>query len=317
MNGKFLMSTVSNSIDMVANSGSPVTITSANDSNNPVKATAKVDRAAVKIFDKTGENSVKLADDILTIKDDEGNIFFGESIDFKGYVLVNGNKQFNLIQKWKESKTEVKGTHADTPQGSYYTPFTELAKVDDGVITDLTLGKESLFRTGATFAVENCSPFVLNEKLTAGAAQTTGVVYKTVANKGVTFYYVGGVIYTDLEKVNALDEYKGGKLPTTAPELRSKGIKVYENGVMYYTYFIKDQNYKIEYKNEQTFYYNVLRNSVYNLMVNKVKFIGDDVPGGGKVTPENPNPPIDPDQMFLDVTVQINPWILNNIDIEF
>lgn len=324
MSGKFLMATASNTPNMVANAGSSVTITSANHIGNPVQASVKVDRVAVKIADKTAEN-VPVEGEIKNIKDDAGNAFFESPVAFKGYVLVNGNKQFNQVQQWENGGGNIAGVYADTPSAEYYSPFTDYATVSKDEnsgevteITDLTATGNNVFITGNIFTIENCPPFVENDKLTAGMAQTTGVIYKAIANEGKTFYYVGGVVYTDLAKIAALNEFKGVELSKlTIPQLRAKGIKVYQDGVMYYTYFIKDENHKLNYKGTETKYYNVLRNSVYNLTVNKVTAIGDDVPGGGKVTPDNPNPPIDPDQMFLDVTVTINPWVLNNIGIEF
>lgn len=325
MDGNFLMATLSNTTNMVANAGTAVTITSANGVDNPVHVAAKVDRIASKVVDKTGEKSVNLEGEITTIKNSDGSAFFGTTVDFKGYVLVNGNTQFNQIQQWKAGTGSIVGTYVNTPSNAYYSPFTDFAQVDVDpdskevtAITDLTATGVSPFTTGDTFTIENCPPFIENNKLTAGAGQTTGVIYKAVANGGVTFYYVGGVVYTDLQKVNELSEFQGVDLTSLSiAELRAKGVRVYQDGVMYYTYFIQDQNYTVSYNGTETKYYNVLRNSVYNLTVNKVTFIGDDVPGGGKVTPEKPNPPIDPDQVFLDVTVTINPWVLNNIDIDF
>lgn len=88
---------------------------------------------------------------------------------------------------------------------------------------------------------------------------------------------------------------------------------------MYYSYFIKDPNTLHTYGGDD--YYGVFRNSVYKLNVNSIKDLGDDVPGGGTVDPNEPgepeNPDIDTEEAYIQVTVTINPWVLNVIDIDF
>ena len=61
-------------------------------------------------------------------------------------------------------------------------------------------------------------------------------------------------------------------------------IRVYQNGVMYYTHYITDQNYVNE---DDEHYHAIMRNTIYGLTVTSVKNIGDDVPGGW-------NPDVDP-----------------------
>jgi hypothetical protein len=80
---------------------------------------------------------------------------------------------------------------------------------------------------------------------------------------------------------------------------------------MYYTYYIKDSNYDK---------YLVARNSVYKVNVTKLLFVGSDIPG--KWTPENEfNPdPLDPEDpvenLYLQVQVTVNPWIISSQDVE-
>jgi hypothetical protein len=67
-------------------------------------------------------------------------------------------------------------------------------------------------------------------------------------------------------------------------------------------------------------YYGVFRNSVYKLNINSFSGLGDDVPGGGTVDPSEPgdpgNPSINTDEAYIQVSVTVNPWVLNTIHID-
>ena len=83
-------------------------------------------------------------------------------------------------------------------------------------------------------------------------------------------------------------------------------INVFEDGAMYYTYFIKDNNYDT---------YAVFRNTWYQLLVTEVTNFGDDIPGGW--TPDdptvNPDPstPVEDDKLYLRVKLLVNKWVAN------
>lgn len=108
---------------------------------------------------------------------------------------------------------------------------------------------------------------------------------------------------------------KDGKL-TTDEEVLAKfredyKIEVYRQGTMYYRWAISDNAYKPFIASETTHTYSVLRNSIYRLKVTKVSEIGKDVPNG----PE-PDDPIKNPNFYMNVTVSINPWVLNAQPIE-
>lgn len=88
-------------------------------------------------------------------------------------------------------------------------------------------------------------------------------------------------------------------------------IEVYRQGTMYYRWAISDNAYKPFVASETTHTYSVLRNSIYRLNVTKVSEIGKDVPNG----PE-PDDPIKNPNFYMNVTVSINPWVLNAQPIE-
>ena len=83
-----------------------------------------------------------------------------------------------------------------------------------------------------------------------------------------------------------------------------KLIEVYKGGEMYYKYYIQDSHYsKTDPAN-----YTILRNSIYKITVNALTDLGTDVPNGN-TDDKKPN-------YYLQVGVDVNPWVLNNIGIE-
>lgn len=92
-------------------------------------------------------------------------------------------------------------------------------------------------------------------------------------------------------------------------------LHVYENCVMYYTHYIKDQNY-IAAKGSATAapYHSVMRNTIYDLIIDSVKGIGDDVPGGWNPDVD-PNDPVD-EPTYLQVRCVVNPWVLSQYHVD-
>lgn len=182
---------------------------------------------------------------------------------------------------------------------------------------------------------------------------TTGVIFKATAavtgSDGIAgtncFYAYNGEYFATLAAVQgkfpgAFDDKNGGtnaeaelkaaqdeltaaygKTDATAKEqaisdFRVKyNIHVYEDGVMYYTHYIEDQNYTAANAGgQQVKYQSVMRNTVYGLTVNSVKNIGDDIPGGWNpdTDPEDPTTP----KTYLVVECQVNPWVLSNYNVD-
>lgn len=141
-----------------------------------------------------------------------------------------------------------------------------------------------------------------------------------------TFYRYNNVIYTSFEQImKAYEDVTGlfqGKsatdlqeelaeakkestadivksVETKLSEFRAKyGIEVFNEGKTYYKQVIKDNQLE---KNV------IQRNTIYRLQVNKIFNVGAQVPNGE----------IDKNGMFyLDVTVTVNPWVLNTQDVE-
>ena len=138
-----------------------------------------------------------------------------------------------------------------------------------------------------------------------------------------TFYRYNNVIYTSFDQImKAYAEVAGlfeGKnaawlktklteakteptvesVETKLAEFRAKyGIEVFNEGKTYYKQVIKDNQLD---KNV------IQRNTIYRLQVNKIFNVGAQVPNGE----------IDKNGLFyLDVTVTVNPWVLNTQNVE-
>lgn len=104
-----------------------------------------------------------------------------------------------------------------------------------------------------------------------------------------TFYCYRKYVTSSLEALfrdNPSLTGKGLTASSSVKELRSAGVKVYENGYMYYVHWITDMNYKYlyTYKTEpdEADEFNdiaVLRNTRYEISVGSVSEIGMDLPG--------------------------------------
>lgn len=105
---------------------------------------------------------------------------------------------------------------------------------------------------------------------------------------------------TELEKAKEVETAEGAKtVETKLSEFRAKyGIEVFNEGKTYYKQVIKDNQLD---KNV------IQRNTIYRLQVNKIFNVGAQVPNGE----------IDKNGLFyLDVTVTVNPWVLNTQNVE-
>ena len=85
---------------------------------------------------------------------------------------------------------------------------------------------------------------------------------------------------------------------TKLSEFRQKyNIEVFKGGKTYYKHVIKDNHINGI----------IQRNSIYLLNVKNIFNVGAQVPNGG---------PDDSTLYYLDVEVSVNPWVLNNQDVD-
>lgn len=117
------------------------------------------------------------------------------------------------------------------------------------------------------------------------------------------------------ELSEAYKKTAGEERETAISNFRAKyNIKVYTEGIMYYTYFIIDQNYKQGESTKEERYYSVMRNTVYDLTVTALQRIGTDIPGGWNPD-KDPEDPVDPTNVYMVVEAQANPWVVSSKDI--
>lgn len=253
-------------------------------------------------------------------------------ITYEGYAVSNLNNNSYVKQNW-DNKFETLTVKWGEPK--YYLPKSTYGTLYNAAGLD-NFGTESW-----KYAFENTTTDV--DEATAVYFKVKVTLTETANNasdfKDGTFYRYDGRLYTSIKAIyddaatgaisNPFTETSSitpadvvakitgtdGKLTTDETVLakfrEDYKIEVYRQGTMYYRWAISDKAYKPFVASETTHTYSVLRNSIYRLNVTKVSEIGKDVPNG----PE-PDDPIKNPNFYMNVTVSINPWVLNAQPIE-
>ena len=243
-----------------------------------------------------------------------------ESIKMTGYAISNLSNKSYIMQNWT-------GTTLNIPSDiTYYQPTRKFGTA--------TLLENGDYFTAATTPNTHKDYVFENNSSTAATSMyfEYTVKLKDMADADFpedgTFYRYNNVIYksfADIYKAyNDVEGLFGGKTadqmkaeviaakaaPTTEgePTVENKldnfrqtyKIEVFNCGKTYYKQAIKDQY--IGYENA------IQRNSIYRLTVNNIFNVGAQVPNG---TPDKEG------LFYLDVTVSVNPWVLNTQDVDF
>lgn len=284
----------------------------------------KIERLTARIDEPTS-NAVKIAaytkEDVTPAekKAMEDAVEKVESIKMTGYAISNLSNKSYIMQNWT-------GTTLNIPSDiTYYQPTKEFGTA--------TLLENGNYFNAAT--APNTHKDYVFENNNDNAATSMYFEY-TVKLKDMTdadfddgtFYRYNNVIYksfADIYKAyndvaglfggktanQMKDEVKAAKTAPTAegePTVESKldnfrqtyQIEVFNCGKTYYKQAIKDQY--IGYENA------IQRNSIYRLTVNNIFNVGAQVPNG---TPDKEG------LFYLDVTVSVNPWVLNTQNVDF
>lgn len=241
-------------------------------------------------------------------------------IELVQYALSNVTNKTYVMQNWNKAESGwsllIPG---DATLSKTKTDFGEKYLFKDGGFKDLK---------GATndYIFENnkdeATAMYFEYKVTLDGTKFEGTADFTDG----TFYRYNNVIYTSFAQIlkaykdvaglfegkSATDLQKELKEAKTAPtaenkksvetklsEFRAKyGIEVFNEGKTYYKQVITDNQLS---KNV------IQRNTIYRLQVNKIFNVGAQVPNGE----------IDKNGLFyLDVTVTVNPWVLNVQNVE-
>lgn len=236
-----------------------------------------------------------------------------KSVTMTGYAISNLANKSYIMQHWT-------GETLNIPSGITYHQPTK----DFGTATKLENGD---FFTKATAPNAHVDYVFENNSSTDATAMyfeytvTLEDMKDADFPKDGTFYRYNNVIYKSFADIyKAYNDVKGlfgGKtaqkmkdLLTAAKndkEVESKldefrkayQIEVFNCGKTYYKQIIKDNN--IGYDNA------IQRNSIYRLKVNNIFNVGAQVPNG---TPDKEG------LFYLDVTVSVNPWVLNTQEVE-
>ena len=303
----------------------------------PAAATEiKLDRVVARIdnpsFDETvttvtpAENtttSINVADVVAGISY-EG--FAVSNLNNNSYVMQNWDEKFNTLSvKWGEPKYYL-------PKSAYGTLYKAEGDLNFSSKEKPVSWKYAFENTTTKEDEATAVYFKVKVGLTETAMNTSDF-------RDGTFYRYDGRLYTSIQAIyndaatgaisnpfTETDEIlpaavvakitgTDGKL-TTDEDVLAKfredyKIEVYRQGTMYYRWAISDNAYKPFVASETTHTYSVLRNSIYRLKVTKVSEIGKDVPNG----PE-PDDPVKNPNFYMNVTVSINPWVLNAQPIE-
>lgn len=276
------------------------------------RVTARIDEPAsnateIKAYTKTDATAAEkkaMEDAVKKVK----------SVKMTKYAITNLANKSYIMQNWT-------GTTLNIPSEiTYYQPNSEFG-------TATKLENEGYFTTATEKSAHKDYVFENNSE-TAPTAVYFEYTVTLKADAGTekdfedgTFYRYNNVIYTSFKDIFAA--YKdvqglfGGK---SAEELKNEltadkadadaeskldefrkayDIEVFNAGKTYYKKTIEDQY--IGYENA------IQRNSIYQLTVNNIFNVGAQVPNGTT----------DKDGLFyLDVTVSVNPWVLNNQDVD-
>lgn len=257
-------------------------------------------------------------------------------ISYEGYAVSNLNNSSYVMQNWdinfKTLSVKWGEPKYSLPKSTYGTLYNA-----EGLTNFDTKEKPVSWK----YAFENTTTDV--NDATAVYFKVKVALTETANNasdfRDGTFYRYDGRLYTSIKAIfddaatgaisNPFTETSSitpadvvakisdadGKLTTDEAKLaqfrQTYKIEVYRQGVMYYRWAISDNAYKPFIASETTHTYSVLRNSIYRLNVTKVSEIGKDVPNG----PE-PDDPVKNPNFYMNVTVSINPWVLNAQPIE-
>lgn len=236
-----------------------------------------------------------------------------KSVTMTGYAISNLANKSYIMQNWT-------GETLNIPSGiTYHQPtkdFGTATKLENGdyftAATAPNTNKDYVFENNNENAATSMYfeyTVTLNDMTDADFPDGTfyrynNVIYKSFADIYTAYHDVKGLFdgKTAKEMKDLLTAAKNDKdVESKLDEFRKTyKIEVFNCGKTYYKQAIKDQY--IGYENA------IQRNSIYRLTVNNIFNVGAQVPNG---TPDKEG------LFYLDVTVSVNPWVLNTQNVDF
>lgn len=245
-----------------------------------------------------------------------------QGLELTSYAISNLANQSYIMQKWADATTLT------IPSGTgftYYNPATEFGsekKFEHAdrftAVTAAFAHKDYVFENNSATSPSTMYfeyKVTLKDMTNADFKDGTfyrynNVIYKSFADILKAYKDVAGLfkgqtadqLKAELENAKKPETGEGAKdVETKLADFRAKyDIEVFNEGKTYYKQVIQDQYLK---KGEESIPNVIQRNSIYQLTVNNIFNIGAQVPNGK----------IDENALFyLDVTVSVNPWVLNS-----
>lgn len=231
-------------------------------------------------------------------------------IKLLNYAVSNLANKSYVMQTWNSSELVI-------PDGiSYFQPTADFGGTFDykngGFTTTEATKVNYVFENNSTTAP---TTMYFEYQITLKDKEMTNADFKDGDYKG-TFYRYNNVIYTSFEQI--FKDYEGvstlfngkdeGTMKTELAEAikddaklakfrQDYNIEVFKGGKTYYKHVIKDNHINGI----------IQRNSIYRLNINNIFNVGAQVPNGE---------PTKNEFYYLNVTVTVNPWVLNSYDVD-
>ena len=288
---------------------------------NGVESAIKIERLTARIDEPTS-NATKIKTYTKSDATDaekkamEDAVRKVKSVTMTGYAISNLADKSYIMQNWTgetlnipsgityHQPTKDFGTATKLENGDYFTTATAPNAHVDYVFENNSSTDATAMYFEYTVTLEDMTGADFPEDGTF--YRYNNVIYKSFediykAYNDVTGLFGGKTAKEMKDLLIAAKDSKDGKdVESKLDEFRKAyQIEVFNCGKTYYKQIIKDNN--IGYANA------IQRNSIYRLKVNNIFNVGAQVPNG---TPDKEG------LFYLDVTVSVNPWVLNNQDVD-
>lgn len=234
-----------------------------------------------------------------------------DKIDLVDYAVANLANQSYVMQTWSENQLSLPATTGYTQKDTDF--GTKYYYKDNQFFNNNTVNY--VFENNST---HNPTTMYFEYKVTLKSEKfDSDPDFKADDANAGTFYRFNNVLYTSFAQI--FEDYKdykkqlfgGGKDAdamkkelakvinddTKLAEFREKyNIEVFKGGKTYYKHIIKDNHINGI----------IQRNSIYRLNINNIFNVGAQVPNGE---------PTENEFYYLNVTVTVNPWVLNEEDV--
>lgn len=292
-----------------------VTYTSADGNTTQKNAAIKVERVVARIDAPSSTSAISTDDPAgasealkVALKDAREKV---ASFELTNYAISNLANKSYVMQTWNSSALVIP---SDKEGFSYYQPKAAFGGDYDyknGGFTTTATDVNYVFENNST---ENPTSMYFEYKVTL--KDYNDADFKDDATNAGTFYRYNNVIYTSFAQIykdyaDVANLFGEGM---DADKMKNELKSVIDNETKLAAF---RQKYNIEvFKGGKTYYKQVIedkhiagiiqRNSIYRLKVNNIFNVGAQVPNGK--TTEN-------EFYYLNVTVTVNPWVLNNQDV--